>query len=168
MSDQENFEAWFGSPLEALTKDSNAGFILAMTAFPLLERYLRRKTGCEPKQEPFREALLNVLPELKTLKNAEAFWGSYRHGLLHQVLLNAETDWMSHATPIIEMRPEGVWMNPKLFAERVLETIRGDFATFALPRALPRVKSVAVASGPGYGAIPVPPTVMSTGGGSCR
>jgi hypothetical protein len=53
--DPQNFEAWFGVPLTNLMADRNAGFIVAMTAFCLLERYLRQRTRSEPNTAHFNE-----------------------------------------------------------------------------------------------------------------
>jgi hypothetical protein len=58
-------------------------------------------------------------------------------------------------------------MNPVLFAERVLERIRGDFGTFAKDPGLPVVKSVprsAPPTPPTGPNITIPPSVVGTGG----
>jgi hypothetical protein len=147
-------------------EDPDAGFILAMVAFPLLERYLRRESGSVPKQKLFQDAVLKFLPELKTARQAKEFWESYRHGLLHNVMLNGVEDWLSHETAIIEKRPKGFLMNPVLFAERVLERIRGDFETFAKDPGLPEVKSVPRSAplGPLMGVGITIPSVIGTAG----
>src|ERR1035441_707207 len=106
--DRKYFEAWFGTPLTALMEDPDAGFIVAMVAFPLLERYLRRESGSAPNQKLFQDAVLKFLPELKTARQAKEFWESYRHRLLHNVMLNGVEDWLSHETAIIEKRPKRV------------------------------------------------------------
>lgn len=91
-----NFEVWFGSKLTPLIADAGAGFIVAMVAFPLLERYLRRKSGANPSTKAFRAALLHIFPELGTDAVAQQFWESYRHGLLHNVVLNMESHGLSY------------------------------------------------------------------------
>jgi hypothetical protein len=46
MSDsRENFDAWFVNVLESLYPRREAGFVILMIAFPLLERYLRQRVG---------------------------------------------------------------------------------------------------------------------------
>jgi hypothetical protein len=128
---RENFELWFGKPLATLLADEHSGFAVVMIAFPILERYLRATSGAEPNSSQFNQALLGVLPELKDTKNANLFWSIYRHGVLHNVALSRETHGLSSIKPIVEVWPNGkVWMNPNLFAKRVLDTIRNDFARF--------------------------------------
>jgi hypothetical protein len=132
--------------------DPNAGFVLAMVAFPLLERYLRRKSNSSPKQPAFQDALLAVLPELRSRDIAVKFWSSYRHGLLHNVNLEQDKDWLSYDTDIIRVDADRLWMNPLLFARRVVATIDKDFETFAKDPPLPHAQVV-----------PVPPTPEAPG-----
>jgi hypothetical protein len=42
---KKNFEVWYKAILEGLYSNRNAGFVILMVAFPLLERYLREKSG---------------------------------------------------------------------------------------------------------------------------
>lgn len=132
-----NFEAWFGAPLAALSEDDDNSFILVMVTFPLLERYIRELSRSEPKTQPFNLALLQVLPELQTEQAAKNFWSMYRDGLLHKVTLSRERHGLSYKKPVVEPWPNGdFWLNPRLFAERVVNTIRADFATFERGAAL--------------------------------
>jgi hypothetical protein len=160
---RKDFEAWFVAVLRPLMmEDPNSGFVLAMVAFPLLERYLRRKSGASPKQIAFQDALLAVLPELQNRDNAETFWKSYRHGLLHNVILDRDKDWLSLDVDIIRVDADRLWMNPALFAVRVVETIDKDFETFAKDPTLPQVQVVQVPPSP---AAPGPyQIVLGTGG----
>jgi hypothetical protein len=138
--DRNNFESWFGSPLGALKGNRDAGFVVAMVAFPLLERYLKQKTREEPNTPRFNRELLTVLPELQSEADAKLFWSIYRHGLLHNVALSRKTHGLSHDKPIVEVSSDGkVWLNPDLFAERVLDIIRADFNTFVQGVPLPQV-----------------------------
>ncbi len=140
---QRNFEAWFGTVLAKLMHDRDAGFVVVMVAFPLLERYLTQRSGRKANTDQFNKALLTVFPELKTEQNANLFWSIYRHGLLHNVALSRESHGLSHDKPIVEMALDGrVWMHPNLFAERVLNTIRADFATFEKGVPLPTVSPI--------------------------
>jgi hypothetical protein len=145
---RSDFEAWFVGLIKSMLMDPNAGFVLAMVAFPLLERYLRRRTGAEPKQPAFQEALSAILPELQSRDVAVKFWGSYRHGLLHNVRLRDDKDWLSHEVPIIRVDADRLWMNPMHFAVRVVESIQRDFETFAQDPALPQARAVLVAPSP--------------------
>ena len=47
--DEENFRKWFVDMLERLRNEGNAGFVFALVSFPLLERYLRQKSGAGQK-----------------------------------------------------------------------------------------------------------------------
>lgn len=138
-----NFEVWYGDQLAALAGNRDAGFIVTMTCFPLLERYLKQRSGSDPNTELFNEALVQALPELQSPSIANAFWSFYRHGLLHNVALSKETYRLSHDKPILEIQADGqAWLNPDLFAERVLELIRNDFATFEQGVSLPTVAPI--------------------------
>ena len=142
-SSRENFELWFGKPLATLMADDHSGFAVVMIAFPILERYLRAMSRAEPNSPQFNQALLGVLPELQDAKNANMFWAIYRHGILHNVALSRETHGLSHIKPIVEVWPNGkVWMNPNLFATRVLDTIRKDFTRFEAGVPLPQPQQV--------------------------
>jgi len=44
MMDRENFQQWFTNVLAPLFQKRDAGLVILMTAFPLLERYIRQKT----------------------------------------------------------------------------------------------------------------------------
>lgn len=143
-----NFEAWFGSQLSALAGNRNAGFVVTMVCFPLIERYLKQRSRSEPNTKPFNQALLCALPELQNCDNANIFWSTYRHGLLHNVALSKESHGLSHDKPILEIHPNGqVWLNPDLFAERILNLIRNDFTTFEGGVSLPVVAPI-------YGIVP--------------
>jgi len=152
-SNRENFEKWFGQPLTKLMEDDDCGFAVVMIAFPLLERYLRATTRSEPNTAPFNQALLKVLSELQTEKNANLFWAIYRHGILHNVALSRETHGLSLSKPIVEVWPNGkVWMNPKLFATRVVDTIRNDFSRFeaGVPLAQPQQVNEGIPGTPAF------------------
>ncbi len=148
-ADRKNYDQWFVKVLEPLMHDPNAGFLCAIAAFPLLERYLTRKCGHSYRTASFKDALVEFLPELKghtkdkSRANAKEFWEIYRHGLLHNIRLKRQV-WLSHATKIIEKRPEGFWLNPVLFLKRVLGEIGQHFETFAKEPGLPQVHDVAV------------------------
>jgi hypothetical protein len=111
-----------------------------MIVFPLLERYLKQRAQCEPNRPPFNRELLQILPELTTIRNANLFWSMYRHGILHNVAISRNTHWLSHDKPIVEVQSDKqVWLNPNLLAERVLNVIRSDFSMFENGIPLPQV-----------------------------
>ena len=140
MTDLDNFRNWFAAQIRRLAPDRDAGFIIAMVTFPLLERYLRQLTKSEPKTPRFITGLLHVLPELKTPEAAQLFWTTYRHGLLHNVTLSRETHGLTLEGLIVEVQSNGkVWLNPVLFSERVLARIEADFGTFEGGHPLPAV-----------------------------
>ena len=147
-SNRANFEAWFGAQLSALAGNRDAGFVVTMICFPLIERYLKQSSRSEPNTDPFNEALLVALPELLSRENANMFWSIYRHGLLHNVALSKESHGLSQDKPVLEIEANGqVWLNPDLFAERVLSLIRNDFTTFERGVSLPTVAPI-------YGVVP--------------
>jgi hypothetical protein len=160
LQDRLNFEEWFGTNLERLIAEPTAGFICAMVAFPLLERYLLRISNSEPKGTPFQNALLAFMRELQTVENAGKFWWIYRHGLLHNAELRRRGDWLSHEAKIVTINSDSFCLNPALFAQRVLDTIRAEFDSFA-GKGLPQVTSVSVITPGGA-------TTTYTGTGSHR
>jgi hypothetical protein len=156
----ENFESWFRKPLELLFPDRDSGFAILLIAFPLLERYLRQKTGLTPDQnlsDAFFDELLKLFPILGSRVTATQFWKIYRNGLLHVITLSRQTrggtqlpvGWLSHDKPLISIETDGsIWINPVDFARRVVEVIESDFATFegtASATRLPTVKPQTVA-----------------------
>ena len=150
MNDRENFETWFAGYIRSLAADRNAGFLVAMVSFPLLERYLRQKTNAVPKSPHFVAGLLELLPELHSIASAREFWNTYRHGLLHNVTMSRESHGLTHDSPIVEIESNGkVWLNPVLFSERILCAIEADFSTFQRGSPLPSVNI--------YGRVPQQP-----------
>jgi hypothetical protein len=47
---RENFNAWYKQVLATLYPSREAGLAILLVAFPLLERYLRQKTGLSADQ----------------------------------------------------------------------------------------------------------------------
>lgn len=140
MTARDNFQAWFTTQINKLISDRDAGLVIVMIIFPLLERYLRRRTAAEPKSPRFFRGLLDVFPELRTTTVAEKFWWNYRHGLLHNVTMSQANHGLTHDTIIVKIETDGkVWLNPVLFAQRVLDTIRADFEVFEGGQPLPEV-----------------------------
>jgi hypothetical protein len=169
----KEFDAWFVQVLRSLYPNRDAGFAIIMVAFPPLERYLRQQTGIgsgnirDPK---FYDALLRIFPELQKSENAKQFWEIHRNGLLHQCTFsefNSSREKLadgivSHDRPIdFDAAKERCWLNPIAFADRVIETITGDFATFeGTTPPLPVVKDYSASLGYGAYSATMGPTVV--------
>ena len=144
-TNHDNFHSWYTSVLIKLFPDRDAGFVILMAVFPLLERYLRHKSGLTSRDDltdGFMDSLRALFPELPDRSVCRHFWQVYRNGLLHEVTLSRESrhgtpmpvGWISHDRPIVSIDPDtSLWVNPVLFAQRVLSTIDADFATFEGP-----------------------------------
>ena len=143
MSDHfHNFKCWHKEVLESLYSNENAGFVLLIATFPLLERYLREKSGAhENKTLPpaFYAELRKILPALPDDDVADQFWHVYRNGLLHQVTLSMgkrksikpPIGWLGSKAEILTLDPSGnFWVHPVKFARKVIKVIEADFATF--------------------------------------
>lgn len=141
-SDRENFELWVGGPLETILAHPHAGFIVAMVAFPVLERYLRGKSGAAPDEPAFQAALVEVIPELRSTQAAGTFWSMFRHSLLHYAGFQRPNYGFASSAELVSVSASGeVWMNPQLFGERVLKTVRADFPAYERGKvSLPRVR----------------------------
>ena len=137
-----NFNAWYKAVLDQLYPHRDAGFAILLIAFPLLERYLRQKTGLTSDQnlsDAFFDELASLFPTLKTNATARNFWQIYRNGLLHEITLSRQarsgtampSGWVSHDKPLIAIESDdSMWVNPVEFARLVVATIDGDFTTF--------------------------------------
>lgn len=140
---KDNFKLWYTRILKSLYDDTNAGFVILMIAFPLLERYLREKSGVyqEDLSKKFYDELCKIFPALKTDRIAKDFWQVYRNGLLHQAALSEKTKW-GRTMPKAWLTSEDIeqikfdenkktfWINPNGFAQKVVEVIEKDFQTF--------------------------------------
>ena len=171
-----NFDAWYKKVLDLLYPHRDAGFAILLIAFPLLERYLRQRTGLtsdQPLSDAFFDELIRLFPSLKTSTTARNFWQIYRNGLLHEITLSRQArkgtpmpvGWVSHDKPLITIETDGsIWINPVEFAKQVIATIEADFATFegtsASSARLPTVKPQSIATG--TGAAPAPRIILGT------
>ncbi len=138
---RQNFKDWFESILDGLYSNGNAGFAILMITFPLLERYLREKSGTEEEiflKPSFFHEFRKIFPEIPDDASAQNFWQAYRHGLLHQGAFSLKSrkgilpsSWLSNNLSTIEIDKSGNFcVHPAGFAERVVATIEGDFETF--------------------------------------
>jgi len=172
---RENFESWFVKVLKILYPYRDAGFVIIMTAFPLLERYLRGKAGLAPNMptdHKFNTELLKLFPELGTENKAKEFWQVYRHGLLHQVTFS-ETNQkgaslsvgrLSHDGPIVSIELDGsFWVNPVTFAKRVTQKIMDDFLPFENAQSSLQLPVVEAYPAPSTWNNPPPTPVLGTG-----
>ena len=135
--DYKNFVRWFKEPLSSLYKDPHAGFAIVMLSLPILERYLREKSGvCEQLNldDRFHQEFLKMFPSVKDIPVAKLFWKVYRHGLLHQATLKEHDTVLSAAVhggaAEIEFDGKVFTISPVKFSKRVVERIEADFATY--------------------------------------
>ena len=139
------FEKWFKEPLERLYSDEHSGFVILMISLPLLERYLRSKTGIDESPQldsRFHQHLVQMFPALGDVPTAKIFWRIYRHGLLHQATLKSEQGTVevsvrSRATsPITVLSTSDGWkfqVSPELLSRQVLAEIETHFSIFEAP-----------------------------------
>jgi hypothetical protein len=138
---RENFDSWFAKIIRNSYDDDDAGYVRVMVAFPLLERYVRLKVQCFEVilSERFHDEIARLIPKLESGKQAKDFWRTYRHRLLHN---GTSEGWLSGIQSPVLFSNGSFQLNSVKFAERVLEIIEGDFATFEGKRpedALPEV-----------------------------
>jgi hypothetical protein len=137
-----NFREWYVAVLESLYPQRTAGFAVMMIAFPLLERYLRQKSGLPAQanlNDSFYDELIELFPELMQRATAKQFWQVYRNGLLHEVTMSVQ-DRKRNKMPAGSLTQDvlglsresdgSFFVHPVDFARRVVECIEGDFSTF--------------------------------------
>lgn len=144
---QTDFENWFVKSLNPLRDNGDAGFIFALVAFPLLERYLRNKSR-NPEGEALKEPFYTALgEEIKEVKGKEhPFWECYRNGLLHQVTFpkkkrDRKGIWVElpaaglsghDLKPVYCDQSAGFFLNPVAFFDHVKDMILKDFSTYEM------------------------------------
>ncbi len=138
----DHFVKWFKEPLNRLYENNDAGFAILIISLPLLERFLREKSGvCQnPRLDSrFHDALLQMFPSLCDPKVAEEFWEIYRHGLLHQATLKTKDRTLdvnihNDAWPevVVSITAEGrrFTISAVEFSKKVVKEIELDFKTF--------------------------------------
>jgi hypothetical protein len=137
-----NFKSWYADILTELYSNREAGFVILIVAFPLLERYLREKSKVQDKNtlnHASYQELLRLFPELINKEKAGQFWQVYRNGLLHQIT-TCKTNRngcqlpfgrVSNDCETIKIDASGAfWLHPAKFAKRIVDIIEADFATF--------------------------------------
>ncbi len=156
--DLQNFRAWYVAALESLYPSRDAGIATLMISLPLLERYLRQRTGLTPEQsldDRCMDTLRTIFPEIPDADTARSFWAVYRNGFLHQATLSQRTrrgnalpeGSLTHDVELaVTVQPDGSFvLHPVLFSRRVVLAIESDFLVFAavgttapqLPRVVP-------------------------------
>jgi hypothetical protein len=140
-TNHDNFNLWYADILDGLYHNGDAGFAILIIALPLLERYLREKSGVHEGNldSNFYSELRMVFPALKDEATAQEFWHVYRNGLLHQVTLSQKNKrgvsmpeaWLSSKVAAVEIGQNGdFWVHPAKFAKLVVSTIKRDFTIF--------------------------------------
>jgi hypothetical protein len=144
---EADFRRWFVESLDPLRTNGDAGFIFVFVAFPLLERYLRRKSGC-PDGQYLTDGFFKHLGLLfdGIAGNERKFWDCYRNGLLHQATFpQAKLDkrtgiWVTlpdagisgYDPRPVYFLPEKtqIFLNPISFFDAVTNAILKDFAAY--------------------------------------
>ncbi len=137
----DNFRVWYSKILEALYLKENAGFVILMISFPLLERYLREKSGVHEGNlnDSFHSELQTIFPVLTSQEIAKQFWHVYRNGLLHQVTLSQKNSkgikmpagWLHKDVDLLTVDDSGdFWIHPVKFSKKIIDVIEKDFDTF--------------------------------------
>lgn len=149
IDNKDDFIAWFSNQLRPLYEERNAGLIILLVVFPLLERYVRNRSQIKSSDplvcEVGKLELLRIFPELQRSEVAGHFWEIFRHGLLHQVTFFPEkkakhpklpiplpASRITHDIPVVfAIEPDGSFtLHPALFAERILTIIESNFEIF--------------------------------------
>jgi hypothetical protein len=139
---EEHFKGWFVAVLENMKQDERAGFPIVMISFPLLERYLREKSGDHENSltSKSNEQLRRIFPELASPKQAEEFWNVWRNGTLHQafprIIGTSPNDQCGglckspDGRTAISIKAGNFWIHPHEFSDRIVNVIQSDFETF--------------------------------------
>jgi hypothetical protein len=137
------FRLWFIDALVPLRGNPHAGFVFTIITFPLLERYLREKSGVREGKldSKFYCELEHVFPEI--IGRGNDFYGAYRNGLLHQAAFSLKTTQGPVRTlpkaglsgydprPVyFDANTAAFYLNPEVFYQRVIDAISSDFATY--------------------------------------
>jgi hypothetical protein len=137
----QNFRDWYVNILNDLYKNRNASLAIMLIVLPLLERYLREKSGTHednPLKDKFYNEFQDIFPEIIDIKTTIYFWGAFRHGLLHQAASSSKDyrgikvphGGLSNVVNTIVIIDGNIWVNPRMFAQRIIARIESDFSTF--------------------------------------
>ena len=127
MGTQEKFDKWFKIPLEKL--DADGGFIILISLFPLYECYLRSKYGSEFKFSKGHPVFKTIGRDFKLKEDvAYYFWQTFRNGLLHRAIPDAETKkWiLSRKSKAVEFKNDEFIVNPIKLRELILNILKSN------------------------------------------
>lgn len=145
MTPQE-FENWYEKPIRDMNAYEHGGLAVMMLCLPLLERFLREKSGCrEGNLGPAFYAEFKSLFNNLSVDQVKDFWQVYRNGLLHQATFSEQsrngTDmpraWITEPNPEYphEINYDALAKVfvclPLQFSATVLAKIKADTGTFA-------------------------------------
>ena len=143
MSYYDNFNRWYKEPLTLLYSNADAGFPILMITLPLLERYLREKTGIYEElgvnRPEFNKALMAIFPGLPSEQIAAHFWKVFRHGLCHQATLRELPELhfagLNNDAPDLHVVNAGSFLvsfmvSPVKFSQKVIQEIETNFGVF--------------------------------------
>jgi hypothetical protein len=154
------FEMWFGDFLDPLPERTGnhalslqetpaSGKVVMMVTLPILERYMRGKSGLPSDgylTKDHRKIILSIFPNLRD-DDARTFWDYCRNGLLHQTTFKSEDlHFVAEGDAItLGNKPGKFSVNPRAFCKVVLAAIRRDFASYvAAESTLYRLPTVTV------------------------
>ena len=153
----KSFHQRFRSPIRKLMPMRHADFALAMIAFPILERWIRGKTGigsCALRGKVGDKFYDELIAQFESLRDppdgsfprvAQAFWQAFRNGILHQTTFSRKPIEVLGITalpvfcafvprtgvPIIATHSTRTFiLDPYAFAEAVLAILEKDFSAY--------------------------------------
>jgi hypothetical protein len=142
--DLANFEAWYACVLATLYPNDKAGIAVLMLSLPLAERYMRQRNKVGPEAgltDDCMRTLVAILPALRDVATARAFWTVYRNGFLHQATLSTvarggsalPVGWLTHNSgePFVIRQDGSFQVQPVLLSDAIVRAIRADFEVFA-------------------------------------
>lgn len=162
MSKRDDFKSWFVDTIKLLESEGDAGFVISIVTFPLLERYLRGKFqiplsgNIDTRCHGWLEQEFNIPG-----KGLE-FWSAYRNGLMHQATFNRKNRSGALLPPAFitghdptrvvyyKSNENRFYLNPVLFHRSITQTILSDFTAYEnASEQLPEVENPSTAQ-PGY------------------
>jgi hypothetical protein len=152
-----NFHQWIRAPIRKLLSTRQAGFALAMIAFPVLERWTRGKVriGSSSLRGTAHDRFCAELAvQFQSLRDpadgsfphvAHAFWQAFRNGILHQTTFSRTPIKVfggealpvfcafgrRTCVPIVTLHSTRTFiLDPYAFAEAVVSIVEKDFSVY--------------------------------------
>ena len=130
---EERLERWFYKPLEDMETNPDLSFALISLLLPLIERYLRYKTGMADS-EKFSQGhrSWSVLSPILgcTDDQAYAVWQCLRNGLLHRAAIKQTTAFSCalhrDTAGCVEVVGSHLKVNPYLIRDALIPKFRDD------------------------------------------